>query len=107
MKIFLLLILLSGGMNFSFSILKAVAIDEGHELVAETEFEQQLQDLRDSSLPVVQTLQPFLRCAVGLNTYRPMSNAEGQRTAAYLQLCKSIEPSLADTGIIYPFHSFF
>lgn len=106
-KVILLLLLLSGGMNFSFSVARAAVIDEHQELSVPADFIEQLQDLLDGSRPAIVSLNLYnLSPGSALPPYQYLSSEEAKRSAGYIRGCRAIEPALDATDIIYPFHYF-
>lgn len=106
-KVVLLLLLLSGSLNFSFSVANAAVMVEGQELSVTAEFNEQLQDMREGSLPAVLSLQLFkTNPAFALSPYYYLSSEEAVSSSVYIRSCRKIDPALGITEIIYPFHSF-
>lgn len=106
-KVTLLLLLLSGSMNLSFSVAAATPGEEQQELFVSVEFGEQLHDIRDGSLPAVAGSHfHVLKYISTLPVYQFLSREEAERTAAYIQFCQEIDLALSISDIIYPFHSF-
>lgn len=106
-KVILLMLLLWGGMDDSFSAVKTAATEQEQELLIVAEFGEELQDIRDGSLPTVTSFQPFrFRHASSLLPCQILSREETKKSTAYIQFAQTIEPALTPTQIIYPFHFF-
>lgn len=106
-KVILLLLLLSGSMGFSFPAVQAVAFEDQQEQLVTAEVSEQVQDLRDGSLPGITVVKSSLvLIASSISPYLYLSLGEAKTAAAYIRFSRNIDPALDAPNIIYPFHSF-
>lgn len=106
-KVILLLLLLTGSTDLSFSVVSAATLEQEQNVSFSADYSEQLEDIHDGSLPGVVSLNYYKTGQFpALLAYQLLSVEETKKSAAYIRFSRHIEPALGAEEIIYPFHFF-